>query len=184
MKDARVIIEPDSDTENPCDSDQFKVHSFSRRHSNFKDPNELGLGKVGLRRKLEAKTAFILSYFEHGDCVWSLEGEGPSCPWDSVRVAGLLVWEGKPNDIGKTPAQREAAARSFIENYTDWCNGRCYHWRVETLDGKEVNSCSGVIGWDWLVRMIQDECPDVRIVEAEGEASDGFPVEEAEEAEV
>jgi len=179
MRDARVIIDHDPDCESPCESDQFTLYSFCQRHSSFKDPREI----PDLKSKLKGKTAFMLSYFEHGDCVWSLQGEGSSCPWDSVYTAGVLVWEGKPTDIGKTPAKRVKAARSFLKAYTDWANGHVYYWRVETLDGEEVNSCGGVIGWEWLEKMIKEECPDVRIVEADGDACDGFPVEEAEEVE-
>lgn len=189
MQDARISIDYDPDTDCPCESDQFKLYSFCSRHRSYKHPKDLGLGEmdasgqpkttINMRRKIAAGTAFILSYFEHGECVWSLQGEGPQCQWDSVRIAGLLVWEGKAKDIGKDYASREKAARAFLKSYTEWANGQCYCYRLETLDGEDLDGCCGIIGWDWLVKMVKDENPDVRIVEAEGEASDGFPVEEA-----
>jgi hypothetical protein len=54
----------------------------------------------GLRSKLRTGLAFFASYYQHGRCVWFLPGEGPNCPWDSVRVAGLLVWEQPVENLG------------------------------------------------------------------------------------
>ena len=132
----QVHLEHDGDGENPSEWDGWRLHSFGRRHTNFRDPKSLGLAleldsdgwpKVknpGLRSKLKAGLAFFVSYFEHGQCVWFIPGEGPSCPWDSVRCAGLLVWEHDSADLGpKTYADRQRDARNFLKTYTAFCNG-------------------------------------------------------------
>lgn len=151
-----VHVGYDDDTESPSDREAgwgFRLISFGRRHVNHEDPSKFfgdnGRPVLWLRNKLKAKTAFFLSYYEHGLCRWPLSGEGPHCQWDSVDVAGLLLWEGKAKDLHPLPQPRVAAARAFLEEYTDWCNGECYWYSIEDADtGEEVDSCGGFIGWD------------------------------------
>ena len=167
MSKLTVRIEYDSDLENPCQEDGWKVYSFSTRHASFKHPEKLGFkdGRpgLGLRRKLETGTAFILSYFEHGSCAWGLKrntdasGYPWSCPWDSVRVAGLLVWEGKLKDLGaKTLEARTKDAACFVESYTSWCNGEGYYFSIEDEDGEHIDSCGGFLGSASVEYMVKD----------------------------
>ena len=62
----------------PCDPCEYgwKVHSFSHRHANFTHPGDFD-GDEELARKLKIGLAFPLSYYEHGQCLWSLGGELP-----------------------------------------------------------------------------------------------------------
>ena len=64
---------------NPEMHSNWRVYSFSTRHSNFKHPDKLGLGPLGedgnpiindikLKRKFKYGTAYFLSYFEHSSC--------------------------------------------------------------------------------------------------------------------
>lgn len=212
MRTAIVTIDHDPDVESPCEYGSWKLHSFCSRHVNYKHPSELGLGlylgpdglppieNIGLKRKLEVGTAFILSYFEHGDGCWSLRGEGPQCQFDSTQIAGLLVWEGKPKDCSfckeeflkqlEAPGHqydkawfsrdyktRASAARSFLKNYSDWANGHCYQYSIKEYDeeteeeGEDIDSCSGYIGDD-IVAAIKEAAKDndLRIVKVDGEA--------------
>ena len=148
-----VRIEYDHDLENPCEWDGWKVYSFSNRHASYQHPEKLGLDEhgqpnIGLRRKLQVGTAFLLSYYEHGQCVWSLKDTGPQCRWDSVSLAGLLVWEGELSNLGaKTYEAREKDAEAFIRCYTDWCNGTGYGFTIdEADDGEHIESCWGFLG--------------------------------------
>lgn len=142
----KITVASDPDLENPAEFDgSWTPYSFGRQHASYKDPEALGLsldrdedGKPkimnpGLRRKLKVGLAFFLAYYEHGGCVWSLTGEGPQCRWDSVRIAGLLVWEHKPGDMGaKTPEARAKDARAFLESYNAWSNGEGLGYAVES----------------------------------------------------
>ena len=151
----RVIVTYDDYAENPTDYGGFDVVSFNRRHIAYKHPDEVGLTDpmcIGLRRKLATGTAFLLSYYEHGACRWSLAGSGPSCPWDSVDVAGVLyldrdVWQ------GKTYAEREDYARQVLRTYTDWCNGWVHALTLVDGDGEEIESFRGVFNSD-----VEDTC--------------------------
>jgi len=143
-----VNILPDYDAESPCDGDGWTAYSFSRKHGNFKHPDELGFDEgrptEELQTKLKAGLAFILDYFEHGNCVWSLGGTGPQCRWDSVSGAGLLIWEGDPDDMGaKTFEDREKDAKGFIERFTEWCNGSVFGYSIDDPDEKIDDSCFG-----------------------------------------
>ena len=150
----------DSDSEDPHgDCGQWTLHAFSRRHHHESDPSKFfddnGNPHIGIRRKLEVGTAFIVSYYEHGQCVWSIEGTGPQCQWDNVRKAGILVWEHPVDEMGaKTYEARQKDAASFLETYTCWCNGDVYGYSVEekvTLpcghtELRDVDSCFGFFG--------------------------------------
>lgn len=127
-----VRLEYDHDAECPAD---WKLYSFGRRHTNFVSPEKLGLGleleadglpKVfdkKLRTKLKNGLAHWLSYYEHGSCWWGRK-DGPvpagvEFRWDGRRVAGLLVWEHAPRELGsKTYEGRCADADRFLATYT------------------------------------------------------------------
>lgn len=161
----RVKIEHDSDTESPLGWSEWKLYSFSRKHANFRHPDEIKEQYgFGLQSKLRHNTAFILGYYEHGGCQWWISGEQQQCPWDGRNTAGILLWMGKPRDCGKDAETRKKHARNTLEEYTDWCNGNCYWWEVESVkvaddwdgdaeddiaknDWEEVDSCGGYIGY-------------------------------------
>ena len=183
-KQRRLIIriERDDDCPNPmtdCDG-QWTLHSFSRRHYNFKDPDELGLGtNPGLRRKMQVGLAFVLSYYEHGNSLWMLkDGRTPAgveFQWDGTRVAGLLIWDHKPGDMGaKSYEDRAKDAQGFLDEYNEWCNGNCYGYSIETEDGEHVDSCWGFIGsdvtMDYMFDQISESTEDA-VVKVEGDGA-------------
>ena len=160
-KSVTVYLDSDEPQDPRDDDGNWTPYSFSPKHVQFQHPYKLGLSldrdndgipKVknpGLRRKLEVGLAFFLSYYEHGNCRWSLLGGGPTCAFDSVRVAGLLVWEHGPGDMGaKTYEDREKDAERFLESWTDWCNGHSISYRIEDENGDIVDSCGGYYASD------------------------------------
>lgn len=157
-----LTLYANDDAEDPHDfCGSWTLHAFSRRHHHESDPSKFfddrGRPLIGIRRKLEVGTAFIVSYYEHGSCVWSVEGTGPQCQWDNVRKAGILVWEHPVADMGaKTYEARQKDAASFLETYTCWCNGEVYGYSVDEVvtlpcghtEIKHIDSCGGFFGND------------------------------------
>lgn len=140
----------------------WQLYSFGRRHWNFKHPADLGLGpldpygepqvrSLALREQLEHGTAFLCSYYEHGNCRWWIKGDsypaGVEFVWDGCRVAGLLVWQGGAATLQpKTYNDRHTAAAQFLEDYTLWCNGELdeddaddFLEMIQTRDVKRIN---------------------------------------------
>lgn len=156
----RIEFDPDVDRDWVLD-DLWTIYSFGRKHGNYRHPDNFLPPDKGLKKKLKNRTAFFLSYFEHGNCVWSLQGEGPKCPWDSVYCAGLLLWEGKPTDLDRTPKQRKEQARRFLERYTDYCNGDVFRFELEDDEGKLLDSCGGFVGEEHLKMVLTDEHPEL-----------------------
>lgn len=151
-----VTIEYDSDAESPNEWGGWRLYSFSNRHRSHKDREEFfpdGKPTIGLRSKLRHNLAFVLDYYEHGNCTWSRSGHGPQCQWDNSRGAGILVFEGQPRDI--KPEKRIESADGFLEIYTDWCNGTCYWINVKTDDG-DLDENTDTIGYDDLDDIIND----------------------------
>ena len=163
----RISAHIDTDAECPNAWDGWRLVSFSHRHRSHQSPERYCKGldeagspipsNIGLSRKLDTGTAFWLSYFEHGLCCWSLMGEGPQCRFDSVRVAGILLWERPPPELPAGYQNRETDARRFLETYTAWANGQVYGFEIEriaTCDGcggeqaELVDSCFGFYGLD------------------------------------
>mgnify|MGYP001604435674 FL=1 len=183
MKPVTVFIEPDDDPESPSEWDGWKPYSFNSRHSNYKHPDQLDLGSLGedgkpivrnpgLRRKLEVGLAFFLSYYEHGSCVWALLDQAPKCRWDGTRIAGLLVWDQKPKDMGaKTYEARAKDAAAFLDTYTKWCNGWVYGYRVEDPEEKIDAGCWGFYDLDQMFAEIKEAVGDREVVFA-GQAGD------------
>lgn len=172
----KLTIENDPDTESPNEWDGWKLYSFSNRHNSFKHPDflldENGNMKIGYQSKFRAGTAFWLDYFEHGQCSWSLSGEGMQCQWDTARHGGVLIWEQDVSNLGaKSYEDRAKDARVFCETYTDWANGNCYWFELETMDGEDVDSSGGFIGDDGLEEAIKESLgKDDLIIEVTGEA--------------
>ncbi len=119
---------------------------------------------------------FWLSHYEHGQRHWSIQGtvHYPDMRWDGIRTAGFLEvvvpederewWDGRPDK------DRLEAAKSTMEEYTNWLNGEVYGYVFEnvrqehcdmgfthTYEGEDVSdSCWGYIGWKWLQEAVQD----------------------------
>ena len=118
--------------------DTWKPYSFCRSHVNFIHPLDPKMkiapnghsGVPELEAKLKSGLAFILTHFEHGECLWSiasLQQSARGCPFDQVSVAGVLIWEGPEDHLGaKKYEDRKRDAGWFVGEYTDWCNGAVY----------------------------------------------------------
>lgn len=118
---------------------------------------------------------YMLSYFEHGQCKWFLASSSntniPDFQWDGVMYAGYLEvvvpederewWNNRPEE------DKTAAAESFCEEYTYWCNGDAYGYSLEKIGGKtcelgffheevgEEDSCFGFLGFDWFQQEVR-----------------------------
>lgn len=176
-------LEYDPDAESPCEWDcSWRLWSFCRRHSNFKHPMDLGIlpdgrcSNPGLRRKLEVGLAWLLSYYEHGQCSWMLQhsSEWMACPdkvWDGVALAGILVWEHKPSMLGaKTEEERREAAKRFLEIYNNWANGAVYSFDFPDSD---LMGCCGFYTQEDVIDAVKDtiDFAEYEIVEVTGSAA-------------
>lgn len=185
MAKYRLILDHDDDVECPCENDgSWKLYSFDPRHTNYRDYHEFipeyGVN-IGVQRKLNVGTAFLLSCYEHSGISYSLNGEMTHEPWDTKHTAGILVWEESPKNMGaKTYAEREQDARNFLEEYNHWVNGHCYCYAIEKMEtcptckhehGEVVESCGGYIGWDYLKQMLMSEHPELFVPDAELEVT-------------
>lgn len=153
-----VYINHDPDTECPNEQEcTWRLVSFNNRHVNYEDREKYFPLTIGLRRKLEVGTAFILDYSEHGLCRWGVEGTIDMPSWDSSSCAGILLWEHNPSVMGaKTYEERKKNAEYFCEKYTDWANGNCYWIEILDAEGKEVERSGGIIGDDALTEALNE----------------------------
>lgn len=173
-----ITIGYDQDTDNPTQNDgAWKLYSFSTRHVNFKHPDHFFTENRKLKTKYSNKVrvglAFLLGYHEHGNCQWALSGEQQPCQWDSVNVAGILIWEEPASNMGaKTKEDRAKDARSFLEEYTNWCNGECYYYSIEDENGNDCGGCGGLIGADTLFDCMSEDIETGDVWEFKGECKD------------
>lgn len=208
----RLEINPDFDVDQPDSGyDGWRLVSFGRKHSNYEDPKkyvkafnrrtrEVTPASIGLQRKLKVGLAFWLSFYEHDEGAWSLIGEGMQDQWDTAYLAGILVWTGKPSDIGaKTLEGRAENARGFLEDFNTWANGGFLWYRLTDENGEEIESIGGLNGIEALSEAIGESLQSGDNVRVEGDAAwlkkhlvlpegvnlvDGFPDQhEASEAE-
>lgn len=143
-------IENDDSPPNPCEDwdGVGKIYSGNRRHMNYKSLEEC----AGILE--EDQDAVALSYFEHGNCLWSVANGGPprgtegDFMWDGVHFAGIWIpdAEVRKSYTGQDGKSRREwmieQAASACETYTQWCNGDVYFYNVRAyrvrLDGQGV----------------------------------------------
>lgn len=182
-RNLKLEIGHDLDLDQPdAGYDGWRLVSFGRKHSNYEDPckyvrafdrrtREVTLANIGLAKKLNVGLAFFLSYYEHGQGAWSLLGEGTQCPWDTAYLAGILIWTGKPGDIGaKTLEDRAEDARDFLESYNAWANGETYWFRLAE-NGNVIESIGGFIGDEALSEAISESLQSGDNLLIEGDAA-------------
>jgi hypothetical protein len=165
-----VTINFDSDVENPSQPEyggngQWTHISFVCKHCDYQDPDnfltlkykdgrliDLKGNTPGLCSKLEAGTAFLLSYYEHGNRIWSLRGEETQ---DCFDTSGILLWEHPPCDLGaETYEGRQHDARLFLESYNDWCNGYGYSYAIKYPNYKTYNCV-------WYAHLKSEMCDSI-----------------------
>lgn len=132
----------------PSEFDGWQLYSFNVNHSSFKHPSEFDFKhNIGLRRKLKVGTAFFLSYYEHGDCIWRLQDivkPTPYTAWDTTYYGGILIWEEPIKNLGaKTLEDRQKDASAFLDIYTNWANGAVYSYFINDEDEKEIAHGTG-----------------------------------------
>lgn len=162
-------IDFDCDASNPIEDggpNGFEFHSFNTRHGPYRHPDEVDTDG--------AAYVWVLDYAEHGRCEWSLSVEGYRCPWDSCSGAGVLIYRGDKSDLPNP----ERTARAIVAEYTAWCNGDCYGFRLIDEDGEEVDSRWGFIGSEWAAEGIREhvDCTDAEwdAIEFEGDGAHLF----------
>ena len=183
-----VTIDYDRYADSPDDCmDDLKIYSFNSRHIKYKDPDTffthrsyLGYDvaregpSLGFRRKLECGTAVILSCYEHSGVMWSLRGEGMRCRFDTADVAGIMIWEGKPKDIGDNYTERMEFFRSVLREYNDWCNGNMYMFQIyDVTDADAFDDCwYGSMSSDGVIEELRLQLKDIpsEEIQYEGDA--------------
>lgn len=152
-----VHIGYDQDAPNPLEeSGGWKLISFSRHHDRyqysfeFMPLTENNYIEIGMRRKLDCGTAFLLDYNEHGGIEWYLDTSDYSVPWNTAGFGGILIYEGYTKHLPKTYEERQKLARSILEEYNDWVNGSVYGFCIEDENGDEEDSCWGYYGWEHM----------------------------------
>lgn len=162
---AFVCLEYDEFSDNPLKDSAWYgyIISLERRHSSY-DAEQFS-------KSYKNKDCVVLSYFEHGDCIWAPAGKlpaGANCPWDSVNTAGLWL----PNEcimreldqLGKPGSKRrrdrvEKLAEEACKVFTEWCNGNIYAYSVEVFEARYAESGE-------LLDLMQDYRHDDSIVNA------------------
>lgn len=149
MADKIIKIVHDTDCECPMDWDyQWTLHSFNSDsiHENREYEDNL---PIGIRRKLQCGTAFMLN--DNGDeySIRSLTYSG----WH--QPAGILLWEHPVKELRKGYDERRKDAQIFLDTYNDWRNGRCFGYMIETREGEHLDSCFGYFESD---RQYMSEC--------------------------
>lgn len=125
----KLVINNVSDAESPLEYSPWALVSFDRRDANH--IVNFNPGGVGIRQKMRGATAFLLDYFEHGLCAWSLRGEGTQCRWDTTGCAGIILGDYKELKH-LSHEDRRQDARDMVHRYTDWCNGSVYEYALVT----------------------------------------------------
>ena len=127
----------DVDLENPVDNDSnWRLIDFRNGA-----PDETLTAEI--KQRVERGDAFMACYVvspkaghDHStvvndaDNLWTLSTH--SAHW-SPSDAGVLFWTGAIEELAPSRTEREASARVILREYTDWCNGSGYTYKVEAV---------------------------------------------------
>jgi hypothetical protein len=167
----KVTLSHDDCVESPAETqDGFQIFSFNTRHINFRHPEHFGVmpdkdgdpffsskdenGKPNPYKKLYNRNLlFVLSCYQHSGTAWSLSGEGPQCQWDTCSIAGVLILDEK-SFKGMRRAKKLENARSFLKDYSAWCNGEVYGYNIEDENGNHIDSCYGFYESEYMFECI------------------------------
>jgi hypothetical protein len=157
----RITVYRDFDTPNPLEdwSEMGTILSLNTRHVNHHHGRVDDLVENN-------PDAVPLSYYEHGQSLWTVAGELPAhlrCPWDSVGIAGFWLPDAETLAAARNYGGRtrhhfmRKRARRACDAYTQWCNGEVYGYEIERVLAGDacggettdsVDSCGGFYGWD------------------------------------
>ena len=163
---AQLVLDISYDQFSDGPIDEWKHVSFNQGHGSFESPwkylchptfrGDIKAAEIGFQRKLDCGTAFILSCYSHGSDHWALQGECHQCQWDTAQVAGLLIWKDDVRDLPKGYEEREKWARGWLEEFTNWVNGRVYSFSLEDMNSGEIlDCCGGFFDTDHMFREIR-----------------------------
>lgn len=174
IRQVKVCVDYDQDASEDCPNDWgcWRVYSFNTRHRSY----DKTVTPEKINAWLAAGRAFLLSYYEHGGHVWTLRKELPlgcQCPWDSVDVAGVVVWEDDAMFPYDKEEEAKESARGFVEVFDDWSNDRVFSITFPEED--EKYGLGGIIGVkDVLFHLYEDYLADGEEFVFEGDASYGL----------
>lgn len=176
----KITLDTDTDAENPLKHDGWVLHTFGNHHDiTYCDPyeyikpnpdNRTIPANRNIARKLKSGLAHWVSRFAHGQEQWGLVGEVHQCPWDTVQIAGILVWEHKWHELGPMDYEwRKEDARKTLRSYTRWVNGEAIRYSIDliTVDKDDfdpevddldlydhheehISSCGGYLDYDYM----------------------------------
>jgi hypothetical protein len=169
--DTQIIIgylADDEDCGNPLEDDGYLGHIYEARRNG---PTLDEFNHAAARGDYEGQDpdpfVVMLDYHEHGQCQYSLAGEGMQCRFDTVK--GNVCWvpsECLRDDLVDLPAdEAQTKAREYAkqaaETYTNWRNGECYGvvTAIYDLDGdlQSQDDCWGFIGADYAYNSLKSD---------------------------
>ena len=161
----------DGDCDNPLDDDCYMGHIYEARRfgPTLADFNQaMGIDEYGQRFRARDPFAVMLDYYEHGQCSYSVAGEGMQCRFDTVK--GNVCWV--PSDelrvellalpLDQQQARCVELAKQAATTYTDWRNGNCFGVVVASydLEGNLIEddmTCWGFIGDDYAYASLKND---------------------------
>lgn len=141
---------------------QFRDNDFTN-YGDLEDyTTEAGKLTPAVQAKLRAGKMFTISYSRYSSAdggFYRLDGGIPTGEIDSRDVNGFVTLE---HVEGMTYDQRRELAIATLKEYTDYCQGNVYWIEIETVDGREIDTCSGFIGDDSVMGYVREMIPDAQ----------------------
>lgn len=156
-------------------------HSFCRKHNNFckLEAETKEEARAELAKKYGVDCFLILSYFEHGDGHWYIEGDKSSGVdagnhWDTTKFAGFWI----PDEAERLRAKHLSRAKrkerlvklcqSELNVWNEYWNGYVYEAEITIFDGsKKVWNrwTNEMYGWDLLVNDVEYLLNEAKVTE-------------------
>jgi hypothetical protein len=157
----------DMGSESPCDWGNFDVKIFgcsdvnnAERSEFFDDNDNLNFNMVS---KIRYGTAFPVTVRHYS----GTDGGYYSVADNVADADGFILFD-RTYVKGESFDRRREYAKGDLETYEQWANGEVYWVQIETKDGREIDTLSGLYGTDGIKSYIEETVPDAESVETIG----------------
>lgn len=147
----------DTDIEQPyADDDDVRIVVLHRRYIDpsdgtcGRDPDEVAAWE---RENAPEWFTIPLYLYDHSGTAYRVGYENPfHCRWDSGRV-GIIALRRNAWGNGREPDDELFTFTQHVaEAYSEWANGECYGYVITGVDGEELVSCWGFVGFDTVTQ--------------------------------
>jgi hypothetical protein len=166
----------DEDCSNPREDDEGKFLFLGFPHRSYEigdevlDPERYEARTLdelieAVRQEYKARLVRPVHMIDHSGVCYRLGQDSGTCGLMVATNEALEIRGGKEWAATITDEQLEEWMAGEIDEYSKWANGECYGYVTRDVNGVEVDSCWGLIGYECAEEEAKQSLKDLPLVE-------------------